>query len=128
MQRKQQVLKQAVKQMQEPEHLNQARDEFRRARNPYTDAVQKARINHWDRFLEKEDPQTIFKAMTYTKESQIQHIPPILSAEGNLETSFVGKAKAFRNSLFPPPPKADPIDWDNYRIQSTFQWSPLTIN
>ena len=128
MQRKQQAFKQIQKQLQEPGSLNQARDEFRRARNAYTDAIQKAKINHWDRFLEKEDPQTIFKAMAYTKESQVQYIPPIQSVDGNLETSFEGKAKAFRHSLFPSPPKVDAINWENYRIKSTFKWPPLTVN
>lgn len=128
MQWKQKSLKHVLQQMHEPEFLNQAREEFRRARNSYTDAVQRAKQNHWENFLEKEDPQTIFKAMAYTKESQIQTIPPIQSADGNLETSFEGKAKAFRHVLFPPPPKAEAINWENYRIQSTYQWPPLTVN
>ena len=39
------------------------------ARNTYFQAIKTAKRDHWNQFLEKEDPKTIFKAMSYTKPS-----------------------------------------------------------
>ncbi|KAF1923416.1 uncharacterized protein M421DRAFT_324423 [Didymella exigua CBS 183.55] len=37
------------------------------ARNSYLQAVKIAKRDHWNQFLEREDPKSIFKAMAYTR-------------------------------------------------------------
>jgi hypothetical protein len=41
--------------------------------NIYFQAIKQAKRNHWNNFLEKEDPQSIFKALNYTKDYTEQH-------------------------------------------------------
>jgi hypothetical protein len=45
------------------------------ARNAYFQAIKTAKQDHWNDFLEKEDPKSIFKAMSYTKDATKQRIP-----------------------------------------------------
>jgi ribonuclease HI len=90
------------------------------ARNTYFEAIKAAKRDHWNSFLEKEDPKSIFKAMKYTVHSTSQRIPSIRSAS-TLEDSFDGKCSAFRNTLFPAPPQAEPPVWDSY-IPSSSAW------
>ena len=40
--------------------------------------IKQAKKDHWNQFLEKEDPKSIFKAMSYTKASRVDKIPNIL--------------------------------------------------
>ena len=72
---------------------------YLQAKNSYFQAIKQAKRDHWNQFLEKGDPKSIFKAIAYTKDSRIEGIPNIL---GN--SSFQGKAQALRTTLFPPPP------------------------
>ena len=51
--------------------------DFLIARNTYQKAIKEAKRKHWNDFLEKEDPKSIFKAMAYTKEQRVERIPPI---------------------------------------------------
>lgn len=48
--------------------------DFLLARNAYFQAIKAAKKDHWNHFLEKEDPKSIFKAMAYTKDSASQQI------------------------------------------------------
>jgi hypothetical protein len=54
------------------------------ARNAYFQAIKKAKRDHWNQFLEKEDSKSIFKAMAYTKDGKVERIPPI-QANGSRE-------------------------------------------
>ncbi|WP_432712296.1 reverse transcriptase domain-containing protein [Pedobacter sp.] len=95
------------------------------ARNTYFQAIKSAKKNHWNQFLEKEDPSSIFKAMAYTKASKIERIPQIKSDQGVLQDSFKGKCQAFKKALFPSPPVTNPISWSSYS-QSKWDWPELT--
>jgi hypothetical protein len=87
---------------------------YLQARNIYFQAIKQAKRDHWNAFLEKEDPKSIFKAMLYTKNKRIEPITPIQSTDGEYIDDFQGKAITFRNTLFPTPPSIEPPDWDNY--------------
>lgn len=41
--------------------------EFLDAKNIYFNSIKKEKIKHWNKFLENKDTQSIFKAMSYTK-------------------------------------------------------------
>ncbi|KAF7569242.1 hypothetical protein PtrM4_116570 [Pyrenophora tritici-repentis] len=73
-----------------------------------TTAIHDAYLEKRD-FLQKEDPQSIYKAMAYTKDNKVERIPPIQG-----ETSFDKKYQAFRNTLFPPPPITEAPTFTNY--------------
>lgn len=96
------------------------------SRNTYFQEIKTAKRDHWNQFLEKEDAQSIFKAMSYTKNSTSQRIPPIRSPTA-LEESFDGKCAALRQTLFPPPPHTTLPDWDRYSPRaSSWEWPPLS--
>ena len=42
--------------------------EYQTAKNSYYNAIKRAKVDHWNQFLTKEDPASIFKAMSYTKD------------------------------------------------------------
>jgi hypothetical protein len=69
------------------------------AKNSYFLAIKRAKRNHWNQFLEKEDPKSIYKAIAYTKDRQPKKLPPILGRE-----SFQNKCDILRKTLFPSPP------------------------
>ena len=99
------------------------------ARNTYFLAIKKAKQDHWNSFLEKEDPKSVFKAMAYTTDKRLEKTPPIRASpdEGSsLEDSFLGKCKAFRNTLFPTPPSAPEPDWSNYTAATGWKWPSLS--
>ena len=106
-----------------------AKISYLEARNNYFSAIKVAKQGHWNKFLEKEDAKSIFKAMSYTKDRQKSSVPSIRSADNQLEESFEGKCKAFRNALFPPPPHADQVEWNNYQpgrwTWPILEWSEL---
>jgi hypothetical protein len=79
------------------------------AKNSYFLAIKRAKRDHWNRFLEKEDLKSIYKAMAYTKDRQPEKLPPILGRE-----SFQDKCDIFRKTLFPSPPQAPKPIWENY--------------
>lgn len=99
-------------------------EDFKKSRNSYMRAIKEAKKEHWNKFLEKEDPKSIFKAMAYTKGAIIEPIPSIRSKDGYMQSSFEGKANAFRETLFPRPPESDPIDLRNSHNQ-TYKWPRL---
>ena len=74
---------------------------YLQSKNVYFLAIKQAKRNHWNQFLEKEDPQSIFKAMSYTKDRLVERIPTI---EG--QNSFNGQCDTFRSTLFLPLPSA----------------------
>ena len=43
---------------------------FLQARNSYFATIKQAKRDHWNQFLKREDPQSIFKALGYTKDRQ----------------------------------------------------------
>jgi hypothetical protein len=45
------------------------KQEFQNAKNTYFNAIKGAKLAHWNKFLENEDSQSIFKAMRYTKDT-----------------------------------------------------------
>ncbi|KAH7556274.1 hypothetical protein BM1_05708 [Bipolaris maydis] len=97
--------------------------DFLLARTTYQTAIKRAKREHWSNFLEKEDPQSIFKAMDYTKEKRVERIPPIQGE--TLETSFKGKCKAFRKALFPPPPSTALPSFNNHQ-EKEWEWPALS--
>lgn len=96
---------------------------YYKARNKYFQAIKTAKKDHWNNFLEKEDTQTIFKAMAYTKDHQNQRIPNIAT-----ETSFEGKCTAFRSTLFPQPPITPEPIWEEDQQSKAWDWPKLTQN
>jgi ribonuclease HI len=92
------------------------------AKNSYFLAIKRAKRDHWNQFLEKEDPKSIYKAMAYTKDRQPEKLPPILGRE-----SFQDKCDILRESLFPSPPQAPEPNWESYE-PSTWNWSILTTS
>jgi hypothetical protein len=98
---------------------------YLQAKNSYFLAIKRAKRDHWNQFLEKEDPKSIFKAMAYTTDRQVEKMPPIQSPN-SLEDSFQGKCSAFRDTLFPPPPQAPKPEWNNYQSSTMWKWPSLT--
>lgn len=106
-------------------NIKAAQENYRRTRNEYFDKIKTAKQDHWNHFLEHEDTQTIFKAMSYTKDRKVAKIPPIYTPENIYQESFKGKCEAFRKTLFPTPPTADPPCWEQYDPH-VFNWPKLT--
>lgn len=90
------------------------------ARNSYFLAIKRAKRDHWNQFLEKEDPVSIYKAMAYTKEYQSDRLPPITGNE-----LFQDKCSVLREALFPVPPSASDLEWSTYR-PGNWKWPGLT--
>ena len=93
---------------------------YLQSKNAYFLAIKQAKRNHWNQFLEKEDPQSIFKAMAYTKDRLVERIPTIQG-----QSTFKGQCDTFRTTLFPPPPSAPEPNWVNYK-KGEWKWEPLT--
>jgi hypothetical protein len=103
------------------------KQEYTAAKNTYFNTIKTAKTAHWNAFLEKEDPKSIFKAMAYTKDLLIQPIPSIWNASTNAyEDSFSGKCAAFRDTLFPDPPRAPDIDLCEYHQNEYWKWPKLS--
>ena len=98
----------------------EARQEYLVAKNSYFLAIKRAKKDHWNRFLEKEDPVSIYKAMAYTKDSRVDLIPTILGAE-----SFKDKCLTFRRTLFPAPLVSPEPAWEDYR-EGSWEWPSLS--
>jgi len=98
----------------------EAKRSYLRAKNTYFVEIKRAKREHWNQFLEKEDPASIYKALAYTKDRLVEKTPPIRD-----QTSFQGKCRAFRTILFPPPPEAAEPNWENYK-QAEWSWPKLT--
>lgn len=108
-----------------PEDAEAAAD-YRKLRNKYFQAIKVCKKNHWNAFLEKESPDTIFKAMKYTKAVQVNQIPNIRSETGQTCVSFYSKCQALRESLFPSPPHIKPFEWADHK-ERTWTWPELSI-
>jgi ribonuclease HI len=101
--------------------------EYRNAKNRYFNAIKRAKIDHWNQFLEKEDPKSIFKAMSYTKDMLAQPIPGILDIRSNtIKTDFGQKCEAFRTALFPKPPTAPEVALASYVASPDWNWPVLS--
>lgn len=70
------------------------------ARNTYFEVLKRTKTAYWNQFLEMEDPKAIFKAMKYTKDGKTQRMPHIQDQQQSPQTTFEGKCKAFRETLF----------------------------
>jgi len=82
-------------------------EELKDAKNQYFNTVKIAKTKHWNKFLEKEDTQSIFKAMSYTKGISSQLIPSLYNSDTKeLESTFQNKCNIFRSTLFPTPPSS----------------------
>ena len=91
--------------------------EYRNAKNRYFNAIKRAKIEHWNQFLEKEDLKSIFKAISYTKDILAQPIPGITDISNNtVKTDFYGKCDAFRQVLFPNPLVAPEVNLSDYTV------------
>ena len=93
---------------------------YLKARNSYFQAIKKAKRDYWNSFLEKEDPKSIFKALAYTRDYRVEKIPTILG-----ESTFLGKARVFRETLFPRPPRARELDQEGYSCNRDYKWPRL---
>ena len=103
------------------------RQEYQSAKNRYFNAIKRAKTDYWNQFLEKEDPQSIFKAIAYTKDIMVQPIPNIRNIRTDaLETEFMGQCDAFRTALFPDPPTAPDIDFSAYLGDPDWNWPILS--
>jgi ribonuclease HI/endonuclease/exonuclease/phosphatase family metal-dependent hydrolase len=96
------------------------------ARHGYQKAIKTAKIDHWNSFLAREDPQSIFKAMGYTKDGQPNRIPQIRDSGGNLQETFEGRCDAFKTAFYPPPPIAPEPQWSTYR-RGDWEWPKLEM-
>ncbi|CAJ2645491.1 unnamed protein product [Trifolium pratense] len=113
-----------------PKANNQDREivaNYRQIRNKYFEEVKKAKTNHWNSFLEKEDPKSIFKAMAYTKDARNTKIPAIRAADDSTHESFQEKCQVFRSTLFPTPPNTNTPNWDNYEADA-WNWPNLIVS
>jgi hypothetical protein len=108
------MLQQKKQLAQDPSQLSR-KQQYLIARNSYFSAIKHAKRNHWNQYLEKEDPKSIYKAMAYTKDRQTERMPTISG-----QTSFQGKCDVLRSTLFPEPPIAPNPAWFNY--QSSPSW------
>jgi hypothetical protein len=102
------------------------KQELQNARNTYFNSIKSTKLAHWNKFLENEDSQSIFKAMKYTKDTIYQPIPSILSSNKELKSTFQEKCNIFRTELFPPPPNTEPISLINYRPSLKWDWPILS--
>ena len=91
------------------------------AKNSYFSAIKLAKRRHWNQFLEKEDPKSIFRAMSYTKDNKIAPLPTIRGQE-----TFEGKCRELRQGLFPPPPSTTSPNWSNYKASQSWEWPELS--
>lgn len=95
---------------------------IKETRNNYFKAIKEAKKEYWNNFLEKEDPETIFSALKYTKPPRLSTIPTIRG-----KNSFTEKSKIFKESLFPLPPQSSTtIDWARYIPKEDWKWPSLS--
>src|ERR1700691_3452145 len=97
------------------------------ARNLYFNTIKKQKLKHWNEFLEKEDTQSIFKAMSYTKDTSNQPLPSIYCNQtSEYRSIFQDKCDIFRSTLFPPPPESSLVNLSNYEPSLTWNWPVLS--
>ena len=105
----------------EGNQIHQWKREYLITKYGYLRAIKKAKINHWEAFLQKETPKEIFKAMAYTKDNLSTRIPAIKGKE-----SFREKCQAFREDLFPLPPTTPAPSLHTYKGDKKWDWPSLT--
>jgi len=106
---------------------NILKKELLNAKNLYFNTIKIEKLKHWNLFLEKEDTQSIYKAMSYTKEYTSQTIPSLFNSQTNTFIStFQEKSDTFRNTLFPPPPISSPINLNSYIANKEWKWPKLS--
>jgi len=103
------------------------KEELRQSRNLYFNSIKAEKISHWNSFLEKEDSQSIFKAMSYTKVLNAQPIPSIFDKSSQvLRSEFHQKCDIFRSTLFPMPPSSTAVNLDHYQPNPDWKWPRLS--
>jgi ribonuclease HI len=102
------------------EYQYRAKAAYQNARNKYFQAIKTAKRNHWNSFLEEGSPKAIYRALAYTKDHRVERLPIIQD-----ESTFIGKAKVLRDSLFPEPPITQEPNWESYSPKTTWKWPPL---
>ena len=106
---------------------NILKKELLNAKNLYFNTIKIEKLKHWNLFLEKEDTQSIYKAMSYTKEYTSQNIPSLFNSQTNtIISTFQEKSDTFRNTLFPPPPISSPINLNSYIANKEWKWPKLS--
>ncbi len=104
--------------------------DLKNARNLYFNTIKIEKRKHWNKFLEKEDSQSIFKAMSYTKNKDNSTIIPSLYniQTKELESTFHNKCNIFRNTLFPTPPITSLVNFseNNYNSNKEWKWPLLS--
>jgi hypothetical protein len=65
---------------------------FLQARNGYFSAIKQAKRDHWNQFLKREDPQSIFKALGYMKDRQATQTLAIRDLSNRVQDTFKGKS------------------------------------
>ena len=83
-----------------------ARNQFAAVKNSFFNAVRNAKSKNWNNFLQGARGKEIFTAMQYTKPRRTDPTPDITLQDETAKT-ITEKAKLFRKTLFPPPPKAN---------------------
>lgn len=101
------------------------KERYLKARNKYFQEIKIAKKDHWNKFLENEDPSTIFKALAYTKVRQFTNLPNLQGEDGQLKESFTGKCQALKSKLFPIPPRTAPFNWAHHK-EDNWKWPKLT--
>ena len=85
------------------------------SKNLYFNAIKAEKLKHQNLFLEKEDTQSIFKAMSYTKDYSSQTIPSLFDREtSSYKSTFYKKCNTFRSVLFLLPPYSTLTDLSEY--------------
>jgi len=101
--------------------------ELKEAKNLYFNTIKVEKKKHWNKFLEKEDSRSIFRAMSYTKNTTSSLIPSLYNIETKeLESTFQQKCNIFRSTLFPDPPITPPIDLVSYIGSNNWKWPLLS--
>ena len=99
----------------------QQNSDFKTLRNQYFSAIKLAKQQHWNNFLESEQPENIYKAFRYTKDSFTSTLPEI---QGNV--TFEAKANCLREGLFPQPPRTESPSWASYHYDAEkWNWQKL---
>jgi ribonuclease HI len=97
------------------------------AKNSYFNSIKAEKLKHWNQFLETEDTQSIYKAMSYTKDTSSQAIPSIFDSQtSEHKSAFQDKCDVFRSTLFPAPPSTTPVNLTNYQPSLDWKWPVLS--
>ncbi|KAI0991849.1 hypothetical protein K3495_g16338, partial [Podosphaera aphanis] len=102
-----------------------SKKQYLNSRNKYFQEIKTAKKNHWNAFLEKENPSAIFKALSYTKEKQSNKLPKIKGEDNELKSNFSEKCQALKAKLFPTPPASTSFNWDHHK-ETNWEWPTLT--